>query len=258
LLYTYGYNFSDASELPVIAEGDILQIDSDGQNRAGKMGFSGLVSFSIPEGGRIVVFSPELTLTYDSLMADSPVTYVEKNSYVVAVGKAGDTFKITKHELFTDISGHWAEDYINQLASSGILTETKDKQYQPDENITGHDFLLLLQRATGIAQEDLAAYGKEAVSFKSEQAITRGQDISILADVMALAGVEANLTPEEELSLIKDFSDLEGLDVELKSKAALLIKLGIFQGRSNKLLAPEDVMTRGEAAVIILKVLKTI
>lgn len=149
-LFYFGYYFSDASELPVISEGDILQIDFDGQNKAGKLGFSDLVSFSVPEGGRIVVFSPEFNLAYDSLTSDSPVTYVEKGSYIVAVGKTGDTFKITKHELFMDISGHWAEDYINQLASSGILTGTEDKQYQPDKNITGLDFLNLLEKAFGI------------------------------------------------------------------------------------------------------------
>ncbi len=75
---------------------------------------------------------------------------------------------------------------------------------------------------------------------------------------MALTGFEANLTTEEEVSLIKGFSDLEGIDQELKSKAALLIKLGIFQGRSNKLLAPGDTMSRGEAAATVLRMLKSI
>jgi len=47
LLYNYGDYFSDASEIPVISEGDILQIYSDGHNKAGKIGFSDLVSFSL-------------------------------------------------------------------------------------------------------------------------------------------------------------------------------------------------------------------
>jgi len=51
------------------------------------------------------------------------------------------------------------------------LKETGNNLYQPDENMTGFDFLLLLQRATGISPEDLASYGKEAASFKSQQAI---------------------------------------------------------------------------------------
>jgi CubicO group peptidase (beta-lactamase class C family) len=258
LLYNYGNYFSDASELPVVAEGDTLQIDSNGQNKAGKMGFSDLVSFSIPEGGRIVVFSPEFNLTYDSLTADSPVTYAEEDSYIVAIGKPGDAFKTTIYELFKDINGHWAKDYINRLVSANIVKETGNNLYQPDKNIMGLDFLILLQRATCITPDDLSTFGEEAGSLKSEQPITRGQAISILADVMALAGFEANLTAEEEVSLIKGFSDLEGIDDELKSKAALLIKLGIIQGRSNNLMAPGDVMSRGEATATVLRMLESI
>ncbi len=258
LLYNYGHYYSDASKLPIITEGDILQIDSNGQNKAGKMGFSDLVSFSIPEGGRIVVFSPELNLAYDSLMSDSPETYAEKGAYILAVGKSGDTFRITNSERFKDISGHWAKDSINQLASANILKGTGNNLYQPDKNMTGLDFLILIQRATGITPDNLSASGEETLSFKAEQPITRTQAVSVLADVMALTGFEANLTTEEEVSLIKGFSDLEGIDQELKSNAALLIKLGIFQGRSNKLLAPGDTMSRGEAAATVLRMLKCI
>jgi hypothetical protein len=80
----------------------------------------------------------------------------------------------------------------------------------------GLDFFLLLERAIGITPEDLSASGEEAI--ESEQPITRGQAISILADVMALSGCGANLTTEDEVSWLKDFSDLEGIDDELKSK----------------------------------------
>jgi CubicO group peptidase (beta-lactamase class C family) len=258
LLYNYGHYYSDASKLPIIAEGDILQIDSNGQNKAGKMRSGDLVSFSIPEGGRIVVFSPELNLAYDSLMSDSPETYVEKGAYILAFGKSGDTFKITNSERFKDITGHWAKDSINQLAAANILKETGNNLYQPDKNMMGLDFLMLIQRAIGITPDDLSTSGEKTVSFESEQPITRAQAISILADVMALTGFEANLTTEEEVSLIKGFSDLEGIDQELKSNAALLIKLGIFQGRSNKLLAPGDTMSRGEAAATVLRMLRCI
>lgn len=258
LLCNYGYYFSDASESLVIAEGNVLQIDSNGKNKAGKMGFSDLVSFSIPKGGRIVVFSPEFTLIYDSLWSHSFETYVEKGSYVVAVGESGDAFKITKSERFKDINGHWAKDYINRLASDNILKETGNNLYHPDKSMMGLDFLILLQRATGITPDELSASGEETVSFKPEQPITRGQAISIIADVISLTGFEANLTAEEEVSLIKGFSDLEGIDHELKSNTALLIKLGIFQGRSNNLLAPGDIMSRGEAAATVLRMLKCI
>lgn len=256
LLYNYGYYYSDASELPAVAEGDILRTDYDGQNKAGKIEFGDLVNFSIPEGGRIVVFSPELSVAYDSLTAGSTVTYVGEGSYIVAVGKPGDAFKFDEYEMFEDIENHWAKDYINQLVSSGILAGTKDNQYQPDENMTGLEFLELLQRAIGITPDDLSSWGAEPVSLISGQPITRGQAISVIADVMALAGLDTNLPEEETDSLTKGFSDMQGIDDVLKTKAALLIKLGIFQGRGSRHMAPGDVMTRGEAAATVYRMLK--
>lgn len=145
LLYNYGNYYSDASELPTLLKGDTLKIGSKDQNRAGIAGFSDLVSFSIPEGGRIVVFSPELNLAYDSLMSHSSETYVGKGAYILVIGKSGDIFKITNYEQFKDIIGHWAKDFINQLASANILKETENALYQPYKNMMGLDFLMLLR-----------------------------------------------------------------------------------------------------------------
>lgn len=258
LLYNYGHYYSDAAKLSIISENGILQIDSKGQNKASKMGYSDLVRFSIPEGGRILVYSPELLLTYDSLTSNSPEAFAEKGAYVIAAGQSGDIFQITNFERFQDITGHWAKDSINQLASANILKGSENNLYLPDNSMTGIDFLLLLQKATGISPDNLSVSGGEAPHFEAEQPITRMQAISILADLMDFIGFDANLTAEEETSLIKGFSDWKGIDAELKSKAASLVKLGIFQGRSNKLLAPEDILSRGEAAMAVSRMLKSI
>lgn len=258
LLYNYGHYFADAAQLPLIAAGDILAIAAEGHNKAGIMGYSELISFSIPEGGRIMVFSPEFDLVYDSLRSDSTETYGEKGAYIIAAGKPGDAFKITDSVRFKDITAHWAKESINQLASARILKGTGDNLYQPDKNMMGLDFLLLLQRAAGITPDDLSASGKEIVSFADRQPISRRQAISLLAKVMALSGIDTDLTAAEEISLIKGFSDLAGVDDELQAEAALLIKLGIFQGRGHTLLAPEDFMSRGEAAATVSRMLKSI
>ncbi|HHW31527.1 MAG TPA: S-layer homology domain-containing protein [Clostridiaceae bacterium] len=131
-------------------------------------------------------------------------------------------------------------------------------EFQPDNKMMGLDFLMLLQRAIGITPDDLFVYTEKTIPFGPEEPITRGQAMSILADVMTLAGFGADLTAEEESALIKDFSDLEGIDEKLKSDAALLIKLGVFQGKDNKLMAPDDIMTSAEAAATLLRLLKSI
>jgi len=125
-----------------------------------------------------------------------------------------------------------------------MLEKSGNELYQPDENITGLDFLNLLQSAVGIAPDDLSCSG-EAVSFKAGQPMTRGQAMSIIADVivMALAGLDTNLSAKETDSLTKEFSDLQDIDDALKSKAALLIKLGVFKGKGGRLMSPGDEMT---------------
>lgn len=44
MLYEYGNYYSDASNLPMITDDDILQIDMAGQNKAGRMGYGDLVN----------------------------------------------------------------------------------------------------------------------------------------------------------------------------------------------------------------------
>ncbi|NLN49070.1 MAG: serine hydrolase [Clostridiales bacterium] len=249
LLYNYGQCFADASNLPIISDGDTLQIDSNGQNKADKMGFSDLIHFAIPDKGRVLVFSSKFDLSYDSMLTNRKEAYAEKGSYIVTIGKAGDVFEITEYELFKDISRHWAKDYINQLVGSNAIKGKKDDMFLPDENITGYDFMELVQRATGMTVDDEIA---------SAQAITRMQAISILADVLALVCIETDLDIEEITTLTERFSDLNEMGHEFKSKAAFFIKLGILQGNGNDMMAPKDYLSRSEAAALVCKMIRNV
>jgi len=94
LLYNYGYTYAEASALPVAATGDTIRIDPDGQNKACRMGTDAFVRFSIPEGGRIIVFKPGFCLLFDSLISDSHEVHAEAGSYILAIGKPGDAFEL--------------------------------------------------------------------------------------------------------------------------------------------------------------------
>jgi len=52
-----------------------------------------IITFSIPETGRVVVFSPEGSPIYDS-MQEYPDVYVEQGSYIELIGNPGDTFNL--------------------------------------------------------------------------------------------------------------------------------------------------------------------
>ena len=47
---------------------------------------------------------------------------------------------------YTDISGHWAEEYLEDLADRGLLTGYQDGTMRPDLNMTTCQLLVLLSR----------------------------------------------------------------------------------------------------------------
>ena len=95
-LDNYGYLYADASTLEVAAIGDTIRIDPDGQNKAFRAGADASIRFSIPEGGRIIVFNPGISLLYDSLSSGSQDVSVEEGSYILAIGQPGDTFELNQ------------------------------------------------------------------------------------------------------------------------------------------------------------------
>ena len=47
--------------------------------------------------------------------------------------------------VFTDVSGHWAEDWIEQLKVEGITSGFSDGSYRPDAPLSVADLRVLLQ-----------------------------------------------------------------------------------------------------------------
>ncbi len=51
---------------------------------------------------------------------------------------------------FTDISGHWAEAMITDLADRGIVNGVSETEFNPDGTVTRAEFLKMAMEATGI------------------------------------------------------------------------------------------------------------
>jgi CubicO group peptidase (beta-lactamase class C family) len=94
VLHTSGEYFIDAAMLPVIKNGDDLQIERAGHNKSRVFGFSGQASFDFPENGRVVVFSQGCEAVYDSLKTPMREAEVEEGMYLVFIGEPGDTLRV--------------------------------------------------------------------------------------------------------------------------------------------------------------------
>ncbi len=55
-----------------------------------------------------------------------------------------------KNDIFTDISGHWAEWRINKLVENYVIAGSDDGKYRPDDSVTRAEFLKLAMEAAGI------------------------------------------------------------------------------------------------------------
>lgn len=62
---------------------------------------------------------------------------------------------------FTDTRGHWAEDIINDLADSGILSGVSETHFNPDNTVTRAEFLRM----------SLGAKGIETVSYREGECL---------------------------------------------------------------------------------------
>lgn len=57
--------------------------------------------------------------------------------------------KANRNVKFTDISGHWAEDQIREMASMGIINGRDSKTFDPEATVTRAEFVAMLVRAIG-------------------------------------------------------------------------------------------------------------
>ncbi|MFW6262519.1 MAG: serine hydrolase domain-containing protein, partial [Thermotogota bacterium] len=86
--------YSPAEEITVIEnKTQSVTISSQGYNEWLMTSEDSIITFTIPETGRVVIFSPEGVPVYDSLEGKTEF-YVEKNSFIEMIGYPGDIFYI--------------------------------------------------------------------------------------------------------------------------------------------------------------------
>ena len=93
VLTVSGFTLMDTADASVIQTGKKISINSDNQNECRLFDKDGIFKGALPNAGRIVIFSPDLKVQYDSLREGEKEVSVSQGSYVVFVGKSGDIFE---------------------------------------------------------------------------------------------------------------------------------------------------------------------
>jgi hypothetical protein len=177
---------------------------------------------------------------------------------------------------FTDITGQWYENYVQFLASRGILSGTDKGIFSPEANITRAEFVTILARLSGA---DLSVYTVSAFSDVAKTdwyfaAVQWAFDKGLVQGSDGLFKPDANITRQDmavllqryqqiilgkalpELQAAITFADSGSIASYASAAVTAVQKAGIISGKGEGIFDPEAFATRAEAAKMIAILLK--
>lgn len=187
---------------------------------------------------------------------------------VMALNSQQSTTTTTTTVTLSDITGHWAEKYIDKLVAQGAITGYPNGTFKPDNQITRAEFATVLVRAfklqhqSGKVFADTADHwAKDYIATAAANGIvggynttTFGPDDLITREQMAAMIVRA--AKLQATSNAKSFTDSEQISSWAKSAADAASSNNIINGYPDNTFRPKNNATRAEAATVIVKALK--
>jgi uncharacterized protein YjdB len=174
---------------------------------------------------------------------------------------------------FNDVPAtHWAASAISRAAALGIVKGYSDQTFKPNASTTRAEFMTMLAKAFKWQGEaaapsfkdngQIGAWAKDAIaqgvergivsgytdgSFRPNQQITRTEMIVMIARALGVSAANVEHS---------SFADDAAIPAWGKGAVEALREQGVVTGRGNNNFAPNDIATRAEALVIILRILE--
>lgn len=212
---------------------------------------------------------------------EEPIFYVVKTDKLglFALAETDETTEVAKpvvefveEEIFSDISDHWAKEYIKKAVETGLFSGINDTEFGPDQKMTRGMFVTVLGRIEGVnekayrgnkfsdvknenyfssyvlwADEKGIVSGMEDGTFAPEADVTREQMAFMLAKYAEIKGIQL------KDSGVADFSDGGKVNNWSKTSVNTLAKAGIISGRENGSFAPQETASRADVAVMLVR-----
>lgn len=172
---------------------------------------------------------------------------------------------------FTDVSGHWAEEFIYELYMLNAVNGYGDGTFLPDRAISRAEFLSLLYKLFGYKTNTNTAFSDvsgdewyaEAVSWAAESKISEGTgdgaflpDREITREEMAAMCCRAAecLNKAEEKGTVT-FSDWDDVSSWAEEYILAAERRGVMSGNPDGSFAPKKSASRSEAVTVILRLM---
>lgn len=166
---------------------------------------------------------------------------------------------------FSDIKGHWAENYIREAVAKGYVGGYPDGTFQPNKAITRAEFCHMINAALGnkgmseIAFSDVPqsewyyddvrkavsgmfVSGYEDKTFRPNNPITRQEAAAVLARIVPVTAQKGNLTGFPDYKTVSDWAAPSFARINAK---------GYIGTYNDGKLHPMDSLTRAQTAKIV-------
>ncbi|TBL69305.1 cadherin-like beta sandwich domain-containing protein [Paenibacillus thalictri] len=255
-----------------------------GENKITVSRFPGFVerAVAVPAGIDVSGATTGVVIGPDGRLTPVP-TRIEVRSgktYAVINSLTNSTYALVQGEKsFADLSGHWSQSDVNEMASRLVVDGVAKDRFAPDLSITRAEFATIMVRALGLKPDDgrhafsdvyaadwyadsVAAAsatgllgGYEDGSFRPNQTITRSEASVLLTRALAFAKIHMQMSADEADKQLSAYTDADGVAEWAKVSLALAVKNGIIQGDGQR-ITPEDPVTRAQTAVMIKRLLQ--
>ncbi|MGO4545827.1 InlB B-repeat-containing protein [Paenibacillus sp. 2TAB23] len=209
------------------------------------------------------------------------IVILEGKTYAAINSLTNSTYAVIWNPItYPDVANHWAMDAVNDMGSRKIINGVSANAFKPDQAITRAEFAAIIVRALGLKPEPgssaftdvkasdwyssyvQTAYANDLISgfgehtFKPTDKITREQAMTIIAKMMKLTGLQAELQENDAEQVLSQFEDSDNISGWAKESIIACLQSGIVSGKTSKLVAPKDLISRAEVAMLAQRILK--
>jgi uncharacterized repeat protein (TIGR02543 family) len=181
---------------------------------------------------------------------------------------------------FADVREHWSKAAANDMGSRIVVSGTENGLFRPEDAMTRAEFTDMLVQGLGLrpidgesafadvsADDGYAGVIHAALAyrliaensdgtFRPNEWMTREQAMVLIANAMALTGLDRQAAGGSPAADIQHFRDAAAVSRQALESVAKTVRTGIVVGRNGTALAPEEPVKRAEAVMMIEQLLK--
>ncbi|MHB8064420.1 MAG: glycosyl hydrolase, partial [Ruminiclostridium sp.] len=240
-------------------------------------------TIAIPEGVDPSKVTTAIVVDADGIARQVPtkIVVIDGKNFAIINSLSNSTYSLVYHPIsFKDAENHWAKEAINDMGSRMVISGGGNNVFEPNRDITRSEFAAIVVKSLGLKPgtgnnpfEDVAstdrycnyietAYeygiisGYDKSKFGPMDKVTREQAMTMITKAMKITGISVDIKADEVEKLLSEYTDSKQSSTWAKESIVACVKAGIVSGKSGKILAPKDDITRAEVASIVEKLMK--